>query len=179
MKSRLPRLLAPALLAAAVPVTYALAQAPAQPPAKAETRAGLPRPSPEMLTRLQDGRMAMIKETLKLNEAQLKLWAPVESQMRTAAAEREKARAEREQLRAQGGAAPSLPDRLERASQRMARRAEQMKAFADAFKPFYASLSDEQKALAGIVLRETRGHHGPRGHGHRWAMHRGSGAPRQ
>ncbi len=179
MKSRLPRLIAPALLAAAIPVTYALAQAPAQPPAKTETRAGPPRLSPEALARLQDGRMAMIKETLKLNEAQLKLWAPVEAQMRASAAARQQARAERRQMREQGGSAPSLADRLDRASQNMAKRAEHMKAFSDAFKPFYASLSDDQKALAGIVLRETRGHHGPRRHGHRWAMHRGSGGPQQ
>ena len=47
----------------------------------------------------------------------------------------------------------------------MAKRAEQMKAFADAFKPFYAALSDDQKALAGVVLREGRGPHGRRSHG--------------
>jgi hypothetical protein len=43
----------------------------------------------------------------------------------------------------------------------MAKRAEQMKAFAEAFKPFYASLSDEQKAVAGVVLHQGgRGGHG-------------------
>ena len=53
----------------------------------------------------------------------------------------------------------------------MAKRATQMKAFADVFKPFYASLSMSRSAVAGIVLREARG--GMRGHGHRWAMRRG------
>ena len=64
---------------------------------------------------------------------------------------------------------PALTDRLDRASERMAQRAERMKAFSAVFKPFYASLNEEQKAVAGIVLR--RGHFA--GHyGHRWAMQR-------
>ena len=39
----------------------------------------------------------------------------------------------------------------------MAKRAVDMKAFADVYRPFYASLSDEQKALSRIVLREGVG----------------------
>ena len=158
------RLILPALLAAAIP-TLALAQTqPQEPSTKAEPRARAERLSPEALARLQDGRMAMIKETLKLNEAQLKLWAPVEAQLRAAATARQQARAERMQ-REQGAQEPSLPDRFDRASQRMAKRAEEMKAFADAFKPFYAALSDDQKALAGVVLRQGHGQHGRRGRG--------------
>ena len=88
-----------------------------------------------------------------------------------------------EQRRQQGGAAerPSLTDRLDRASKRMTERAQRMQAFTEAFKPFYAALSDEQKAVAGIVLRDMRG--GMRGPGRRWAMERmrrgpgGPGAP--
>jgi hypothetical protein len=181
MKARIPRLIVPALLAAAIP-TYVLAQqaqAPAQPQAQSDARARPARPSPEALARLQDGRMAMIKETLKLNDAQLKLWAPVEAQIRASAAARAQARTERRQLRQQAAQRPPLPERLDRASQAMAKRAEQMKAFADVFKPFYASLGDDQKALADIVLRETRGARGPRGHGHRWAMQRTPAAPQQ
>ena len=174
MHARIPRLILPALLAAAIP-TFAMAQqaqAPAQPPAKSETRAQL---SPESRARLLDGRMAMIKETLKLNETQLRLWAPVEAQIRASATARRQARAERQQAAQR----QSLPDRLDRASQNMAKRAERMKAFADVFKPFYASLSDDQKVLARVVLREARGQRGPRGHGHRWAMHRAPDAPQQ
>ena len=165
MKTRMHQIAVAALLAAAVP-TLALAQTqPQQTPTKNENRARAPRLSPEALQRLQDGRMAMIKETLKLNDAQLKLWAPVEAQMRAAATARQQARAERAQMQQQGAQRPALPDRLDSASQRMAKRAEQMKAFADAFKPFYAALSDDQKALAGVVLREGRGPHGRRSHG--------------
>jgi LTXXQ motif family protein len=181
MKARIPRRIVPVLLAAAIP-TFALAQqgqVPAQPPAKSETGARPAQLSPEALARLQDGRMAMIKETLKLDQAQLKLWAPVEAQIRASAVAREQARAQRRQLRQQTAQRPPLPDRLDRASQNMAKRAEGMKAFAEVFRPFYASLSDDQKALAGVVLREARGKRGPRGHAHRWAMHRAPGAPQQ
>ena len=59
---------------------------------------------------------------------------------------------------------------LERASKRMTVRAQRMQAFAGAFKPFYEALSEEQKAVAGIVVRDMRG--GMRGHGHRFAMER-------
>ena len=66
MKNRMHQIAVAALLAAAVP-TLALAQTqPQQTPTKNENRARAPRLSPEALQRLQDGRMAMIKETLKL-----------------------------------------------------------------------------------------------------------------
>ena len=162
MKTRMHRFIVPALLAAAIP-TLAMAQAQQEPGARGNERGRMERLSPESRARLQDGRFAMIKETLKLNDAQLKLWAPVEAQMRAAADARQQARSEQRQARDQGAERPSLADRLDRASQRMAKRAEQMKAFADAFKPFYATLSDEQKALADVVLHE--GHGGRRGRG--------------
>ena len=116
--------------------------------------------------------MAMIKESLKLNDAQLKLWAPVEGQMRASFAARQQARAERRERRQQGAKTerPSLPDRLDRASQRMAERAERMKSLAEAIRPFYAALTDDQKAVAGVVLRQGAGF--GRRHGHRWTMHR-------
>ena len=71
----------------------------------------------------------MAKTALKLNNEQLALWAPVETHLRTAAADREKRWQERRQLREklqQSGAArerPSLADRLDRASERAAQRA--------------------------------------------------------
>jgi hypothetical protein len=171
LSTRMQRLIVPALLAAAIP-TLALAQqapAPAQPPAKSDQR---PRLSPESRAKLLDGRMAMIKESLKLDDAQLKLWAPVEAQLRARAAAREQRRAEWRQMRQQGAQRPSLPDRLDRASQALAKRAADVKAFADVFKPFYASLSDEQKAVARVVLHQ--------GHGrHRWAMNGEHQAPRR
>ena len=47
-------------------------------------------PSPETIQRLQDGKIAMAVTALKMNEAQLKLWGPVESQIRANQAARTK-----------------------------------------------------------------------------------------
>jgi hypothetical protein len=168
MTLRMHRWVAPALLAVAIP-TLALAQQaqtpePAQPPAKSDQQR--PRLSPEARGKLVDGRMAMIKETLKLDAAQLKLWEPVEAQMRAESTALSQRWTERRQARQQEQRR-SPADRLDHASEALARRAADMKAFANVFRPFYASLSDEQKVLSRIVLREGRGH-GGRGH-HRWA----------
>ena len=167
--------MAAVLLLAAIPTTLGVAQTQIQPRSVG--------PSPEVRARLQDGRMAMIKEALKLNEAQLKLWAPVEAQLRASFAARQRTRAERrERLReraerpsfADRADRPSLPDRLDRKSQRMTERAERAKALAEAFRPFHASLSDEQKAVAGLVLRPALGQ--PRLDGRPRFMRRASGA---
>jgi hypothetical protein len=180
MNVRMTRYLVPALLAAAIPAV-AIAQAqttPAQPEPQAKReRAERPRLSPETLNRLQDGRIAMMRESLKLDDAQLKLWAPVEEQIRARHVARRKAWQDRQQRREQpaGAERPSLAERIDRASQRMTERAQRMQAFAEAFKPFYASLSEEQKAVAGIVLRDARG--GMRGAGRRWAMEYGQRGP--
>jgi hypothetical protein len=193
MNTRIPRYLLPALLAAAIPAGIVLAQAPSpQPPEPQQKRerAEHPRLSPDALKRLQEGRqegrITEMKEALKLNDAQLKLWAPVEQQIRASFAARGQAREEMrqrmEQRREQGAAErPPLPDMLDRASKRMTERAQRMQAFSTAFKPFYEALSDEQKAVAGIVLRDMRG--GMHGPGRRWAMehmdrmHGGPGGP--
>ena len=165
------RFVAPALLAVAAVPSFVLAQAQTQPSTetRSERQSQRPQLSAQSRARLQDGRFAMIKETLKLNDAQRKLWEPVEAHMRSTFAERQQVREERRQVQEQNTAAPSLPERLDRASERMAKRAAQMKAFAEVFKPFYDALDEEQKALAGIVLRHA---HAGRGHGRRWAMQR-------
>ena len=164
MKSRLARLIVPAVLAASIPAAAVLAQSQgqSQPPA----RSG---PSPEVQARLQDGRIAMIKEALKLKEDQLQLWAPVEEQLRASFAARGEARAQRRERGEQKAERPSLPDRLDLRSKRLTERALRMKGYAEALKPLYASLSDDQKAVASVVL--GRALDGGR-RGHRWAMHR-------
>ena len=189
MKARIHRYLLPALLAATIPAAVVFAQAPSpQPPEPQQKRERPDRPrlSPDARKRLQEGRLegriAGIKEALKLNDAQLKLWAPVEQQLRARSAARQQAREtfmqRMEQRRQQGAAAerPSLPDRLDRASKRMTERAQRMQAFTEAFKPFYAALSEDQKAVAGIVMHDARGD-GMRGPGRRWAMQRGERGP--
>jgi len=186
MKARLPRYLVPALLAATIPATVVLAQAPppqSPEPQQKRERPDRPRLSPDARKRLQEGRqegrITEMKQALKLNDAQLKLWAPVEEQIRASFAARQQARQEFEQRRQQGATAQPLPDMLDRASKRMTERAQRMQAFAGAFKPFYEALSEEQKAVAGIVLRDMRG--GMRGPDRRWAMdhhmRRGPGGP--
>jgi hypothetical protein len=129
--------------------------------------------SPEVRARLFDGRMAMVKESLKLDGRQLQLWAPVETELRASFEARQKARAEREARRRSGGRIElALPDRLDRASHRAAERAERLKALSLAFRPFYAALSDEQKAVAGAVLRPAWRDHGFGGR--RWHLRRAS-----
>jgi hypothetical protein len=182
MQFSFSRTLGPALIASALCATAVLAQTPTQ-PAQYNPAA---RFSPDVIARLEDGRIAMAKEALKLNDAQLKLWAPVEQQLRAHYAARRERIAKWQQRQQQGqqqdqqqekrAAGLALPDRLDRASERMSQRAERLKAFNAVFRPFYDSLSDEQKVVAGVLLRS--GHH----HwGHHWAMrqHRGTAPDQQ
>ncbi len=156
-----------ALAAMALPLVLPMAAAQAQ--TKAPPPPWADAPSAEVRGRLFDGRMAMIRESLKLTDAQQKLWAPVEAQLRAGHEARLKAFAERK-MGPQAGDPQRLapPDRLDRASQRAAARAERMKALAEVFRPFYVSLSDEQKAVATVVLRPILGGRGFRAR--RWAM---------
>ncbi len=187
MRANITKYLAPAVLAAVIPAGVVLAQqAQPQPSEPAQKREWPERPrlSPDAMKRLQEGRLegriAEIKEALKLNDAQLKLWAPVEQQLRSSFAARQQARQQfrdrMEQRRQQGSAAQdlALPDRLDRVAKRMSERAQRMQAFTEAFKPFYTALSDEQKAVAGVVLRDLRGSMHGHGAWRRWAMERGS-----
>jgi len=181
---KLSRALAITLLGATVPATIVLAETEQGDQAKSEQSEVKRGPSPETLARLEDGRIAMAKAALKLSPEQEKLFAPVEEKIRAGFADRRKAReawqAKREEHRAEKGKHEheqvALPDRIEKRSQRltevaakMTERAQKAKEYAEVLKPFYASLSDEQKAVASQVL----GHFGQdrRGHfGHRWAM---------
>jgi hypothetical protein len=168
-KNPLSKLLVPALLAVTIPAATVLAQVPSQSQPE-QTRERLAhRLSSDARKRLHEGRqeggIAEMKEALKLNETQLKLWVPVEQEIRASFGARQERRQEGErEQRERSAAAPSLSDQFDRASQRMTQRAQRMQAFATAFKPFYEALSDEQKAVAGIVLKDMRGH------GRRWAM---------
>lgn len=190
--NKLTRALAVTLMVAAVPATIAFAQQPEEgttPPAQAEKDRG---PSPETMQRLQDGRIAMAKEALKLTPEQEKLWAPVEEKIRAGFAERQKMReewrAKREERRADRGDRKEkraermktpLPERIEKRADnmteragKMTERAAKMKEFAGVLKPFYDSLSDEQKDVARVVLarfaKDGRGDHGRGHHGRGW-----------
>jgi len=188
--SKLSRALAITLLAASIPAGIVMAQQvePSDTPAAVENDkpAGM---SDETKSRLEDGRIAMAKAALKLTPEQEKLWAPLEEKIRANYAERSKMReewrAKREERHAERDKRKdmSLPERVEQRSQRLAERATKMseraersKQLAAVLKPFYESLSDEQKEVATHVLRrfahDGRGrHHGHRGHhGRRWSM---------
>lgn len=155
----------------AVPATVAIA--------KNYHHGGWHNMSPETRTRLQEGKLAGAKAALKLTAEQEKLWEPVEAQVRTffkdradRQAERKEMREERRKQRAEGKDVKrrDMAERVEKMSQRMSERAERMKAFSEAFKPFYASLSDEQKEVLRPLARKLLPGMG-RGHrGHRWAM---------
>ncbi len=172
------RFIAPAFAALVAASTMAAAQSTGapQPPQQPE-QARRQQPSADTIERMQEGRIAMIKGALKMSDAQLKLWAPVETQLRARHAAFAKGRQDRA---AAGQTAPdaqgTLPDRMQRRATRDAQRNEQQKAFAEVLKPLYATLSDEQKTVADRVLGDHRGgrHGGARhaqgGHG----MHGGA-----
>ena len=169
--NRFAKFAIPALLVAALPVAAVVAQT------KSDQPAAQPRgPSPEVRASLQDGRIAMIKTSLKLTPEQAKLWEPVEAQLRADFASRQQAREERRQKRAERrgmsreerrAARSALPDRIDRSSERLTKRAERLKSYAEVLRTFYTSLSDDQKAVANIVLGR-QGHH----RGHRFAGRR-------
>lgn len=138
--------------------------------------------SPEARERLQDGKIAAAKASLKLSPEQEKLWTPIEEQVRAMNKERADKRAERQKRREERRASrdkgedkkgdkprANIAERYERMAQRLGDRADKLKAFSSAFSPFYASLTDEQKDVVGPVMRDLRvarlggGRHGHRG----------------
>lgn len=176
---------------AAIPATVAIA-------ATAE-RGGWMRPSAETMARLEEGKLAMAKTALKLTPEQEKLWAPLEASVRDAFKARQakrdewqKMREERQKERAEGKR-PDLAERFDKMSANMTERSERMKTFSAAFRPFYASLSDEQKDVLRPLMRdlapgmdgrgkgrhgrfaEGKGHHGGWGWGGHGRGHHGWG----
>ncbi len=112
------------------------------------------RPSPELRQRMIDGRLAGAKAALRLSPDQEKLWSPVEQVIRENAAERARWREEMHKLRAERGERGNLVEGLERISQRTAARATELKRLADAMKPLYGTLSDEQKQVLRYAVAE-------------------------
>ena len=161
------------LVPAALGLSFAAAAIAQTPPAAPQRE----QPSAETMQRMQDGRIAMITGALKMNEAQLKLWAPVEAKIREGQAERMKRMQTMMEQRQAGAARPDMVERMERMSQMMAERAERTKAFLAVFKPFYATLSDDQKKVIGPLMAQMQGGGmGHRGHRGGWAMHHGRGS---
>ena len=93
-----------------------------------------------------DGRLAYLKAELKITDAQEVLWKAY------AAAAHENADAMLKHCTAMtkehGGAALSLPERLDQHEQFMAARLESLRATNKSLKPLYAAFSDSQKQTA-------------------------------
>ncbi|MET0408338.1 MAG: Spy/CpxP family protein refolding chaperone [Hyphomicrobium sp.] len=172
---------------AAVPTTVAIAKT-------GDFGGGWRSMTPETRSRLEDGRLAMVKTALQLTPDQEKLWAPVEAQVRDTFKARE-ARIEqwkqkREERKAEDKKdgdhkRADLAARFQKLSERASERADRLKAFSTAFSPFYASLSDEQKDVLRPLVRQLspgfgrqNGHRfaggwGPGGRHHGWFGHGG------
>lgn len=136
-----------------------------------------------------DGRLAFMKAELKITAAQEPQWAAFEKVMRDNAtemkarvekmqADRKKAFEERKKAADEAKAAgkeppaikrPSAVERMERMQEFAKVRMDRQAKLLTAFKPLYASLSDDQKKVAdGLFARHGGpGSHGQRGHGFR------------
>jgi zinc resistance-associated protein len=140
-------------------------QAQGQTQAQSDRRPGFSRADFAALT---DARIAGIQAGLKLNAEQQKLWGPVEQAMRSMAAERsERFEAFRQRREAGQQQRPDLAQRLEQQAQRQTENAQRLTTLANAVKPFWASLDDNQKRLLPVLMRQGRegGRMGMRGRG--------------
>jgi hypothetical protein len=148
--------------------TYALAQqqtpAPDAPAASQDQgrQESRPRLSQDDFNRLVDARIASIKAGLKLNPDQERLWAPVESAIRTAASERFsrfEQRPDRDRRRSM-----DFMQQLEQRSTAMAQRGQRFAAVTTALRPLWDSFSEDQKRIAPRLMREALNQGGPRWH---------------
>jgi len=139
-----------------------------------------------------DAKLAGLKAGLKLTPDQEKLWAPFEATVRAVADMRmehmEEMMARMHDMRAgddmekeggEFGLGISPIERLDRLANRLSEAGAALKKVADAAKPLYGSLDEEQKRVFGFLSREMMRmrHHGiemgmgmgmgPGGH-HRW-----------
>ena len=99
-----------------------------------------------------EARLASIRAGLMMNEAQARLWPSVETAVREMAAKRQEWR---ERIKKEGR--PANPfDRMKRRGDLMADRAAGLQKFANAAKPLYDSLSDDQKRRLRVLTRGVR-----------------------
>ncbi|MDB5640717.1 MAG: hypothetical protein JWN07_34 [Hyphomicrobiales bacterium] len=168
-----------AAIGAGLLAASAFAQQPASPPPPpapgqtAPQAAPAPRgPSTEDRAAFFDARVAAIHAGLRLTPDQERLWPPVETAVRDMARQMSEMR---EQRRSQ--AAPTDPvERMARMGDASTKRGQALSRFADAARPLYASLTDEQKRRLRVLMRAPgrdrdgmrmgmgRDEHGPRGH---------------
>jgi uncharacterized protein YhaN len=106
-----------------------------------------------------DGRIAFLKTELKITDAQAPQFDRVAQAMRQNAQAIDQAR---QQMHANRDQPKNAVERLETRTRFAALRAQSSQRFLDAFKPLYASLSDDQKKAADEMLA----HHEHHGHEH-------------
>jgi zinc resistance-associated protein len=110
---------------------------------------------------LLDARIGAVKAVLKLTPDQEKLWDPVEALIRKAAAayaqHAQEVRERVAQSADEGVHAFDPVAKLRRQADRLTERAAFMREFADAAAPLYASLSEDQKRRALLLINRARG----------------------
>ncbi len=132
-----------------------------------------------------DARLAGLKAGLQLTPDQEKLWGPFEAAVRDFAQmhmtrmqgmmERAEKMGEDEDGAGKEGPAMSPIDRLDRIATRLTTAGAALKGIADAAKPLYASLDDQQKRRFGFLSHEMmmmgreRHEMGPADHRHDWS----------
>ena len=118
-----------------------------------------------------EARLAAIRAGLRLTAAQEAMWPPVEAAARDMAKQATELRAQRESL----GAASDPIERMARMGDAASKRGAAMTKLAEAARPLYASLNEDQKRRLQVLLHAG----GPSRHGYeergqgRGYMHRG------
>ena len=125
--------------------------------------------SPEDRAAFFDARVAAIHAGLRLTPDQEKLWPVLEAAARDAM---KTMMDERQKLRAAGPATNPI-DRLQRRAELLTLRGQSMQKIADVARPFYASLTDEQKHRLPVLMHSS--HHGWRERVGMWMRHHGWG----
>lgn len=125
--------------------------------------------SPEDRAAFFDARVAAIHAGLRLTSDQEKLWPALEGAARDAM---KTMMDERQKFRAAGPATNPI-DRLQRRAELLTLRGQSMQKIADAARPFYASLTDEQKNRLPILMHA--GHRGGRERVGMWMRQHGFG----
>jgi hypothetical protein len=121
--------------------------------------------SPEDRAAFFDARIAAIHAGLRLTPDQEKLWPALEGAARDGM---KSMMDERQKLRAAGPATNPI-ERMQRRAELLTLRGQSMQKIADAARPFYASLTDEQRNRLPILMHA--GHRGGRERVGMW-MHR-------
>jgi hypothetical protein len=125
--------------------------------------------SPEDRAAFFDARVAAIHAGLRLTPDQEKLWPALEGAARDAMKSMVD---ERQKFRAAGPATNPI-DRLQRRAELLTLRGQSLQKMADAARPFYTSLTDEQKHRLPVLMHA--GHHGGRERVGMWMHQQGWG----